>query len=98
MISIGAPAILLPNSSAAMRLAVTGPMQLPLQYWPEKSSSTAILILLSEICAAAGVARIAASNTAAPGIRIESLLGFILAGEARSAGSVRQPVYRILPG
>ena len=62
MISTGAPSILSPNSSAAIRVATTGPMQLPLQYWPEKSSSTAILILLSEICAAAGSARIATPN------------------------------------
>ena len=63
MISIGAPSILSPNSAAAMRAAVTGLMQLPVQYWPEKSSRTAILILLSEICAAAGSARIASPST-----------------------------------
>ena len=65
-------------------------MQLPLQYWPEKSSSTAILILLSEICAAAAGAaanrRAMTNNDDARNAAAmqTSLLGFILAGEARA--------------
>jgi len=65
MSSIGTPSILPPNSSIAIWVATTGPMQLPLQYWPEKSSSTPSLILLSENCACALTASIITAATAA---------------------------------